>query len=82
VGRRAAISFLFGIPSGRHVVHPDALRVTASHVRLEPASPDEDVPYQVDGDVTGVLPVEIGVEPRPLMIRVPVRGRDHFSHDP
>jgi diacylglycerol kinase (ATP) len=82
MGRRAAISFLFGIPSGRHVVHPDALRVTASHVRLEPASPDEDVPYQVDGDVTGILPVEIGVDPRPLMIRVPVRGRNHFSHDP
>ena len=82
VGRRAAISFLFGIPSGRHVEHPDALRAAASQVRLEPALPVEEIPYQIDGDVTGMLPVEIAVDPRPLMVRVPVHRRNQPSHGP
>jgi diacylglycerol kinase family enzyme len=70
-GRRAAAAFLFGIPTGRHVQRNDVKRQSVTRVRIEPAHPDCGVPYQVDGDVVGVLPVEIEVEPRPLWVRVP-----------
>ncbi len=72
-GRRAAASFLFGIPSGRHVSRDDVSREIVQSVRLEPASEGEQVPYQIDGDVVGVLPVEIGIDPLSLMVRLPVR---------
>ena len=70
-GRGAAVSFLFGIPSGRHVRRDDVVREAAGRVRLEPISPDDRVPYQVDGDVAGTLPVEISVDPDPLRVRLP-----------
>jgi diacylglycerol kinase family enzyme len=72
-GRRAAISFLFGIPSGRHVTRDDVVRTVVDRVRLEPASPGPAVPYQIDGDIVGVLPVEIGIDPKPLWIRLPAQ---------
>ena len=71
-GRQAAVSFLFGIPSGRHVARDDVVREVVNRVRLEPASPGDTVPYQIDGDVVGTLPVEISMDPRPLSIRLPV----------
>ena len=70
-GRRAAMSFLFGIPSGRHVGREDVVREIVDRVRLEPASPEEAVPYQIDGDVIGMLPVEINIDPQALWIRLP-----------
>jgi diacylglycerol kinase family enzyme len=70
-GRRAAISFLFGIPSGRHIRRGDVVREIAGHVRLEPSSAGDLVPYQIDGDVAGTLPVEISVDPDSLQIRLP-----------
>lgn len=70
-GRRAAMSFLFGIPSGRHIERDDVVREVVDRVRLEPASPGDAVPYQIDGDVVGMLPVEIAVDPQPLWIRLP-----------
>ena len=70
-GRRAAASFLFGIPSGRHIARNDVVRAVVTRVRLEPASPGDVVPYQIDGDVVGVLPVEVTIDPRPLWIRLP-----------
>jgi diacylglycerol kinase family enzyme len=70
-GRRAAASFLLGIPSGRHVWRSDVLRTIVTTVRLEPAACGVAVPYQVDGDVVGVLPVEVGVDPRSLVVRIP-----------
>lgn len=70
-GRRATISFLFGIPSGRHVVRGDVVREIVDRVRLEPAAPDDVVPYQIDGDVVGALPVEISIDPQPLLVRLP-----------
>jgi len=72
-GRRAAMSFLFGIPSGRHVARDDVMREVVDRVRLEPASPDDAVPYQIDGDVVGMLPVEISIDPKSLWIRLPAR---------
>jgi diacylglycerol kinase family enzyme len=66
------MSFLFGIPSGRHVTREDVVREVADRVRLEPATPGDAVPYQIDGDVVGVLPVEVSIDPQSLLIRLPV----------
>ena len=73
-GRRAAAAFLFGIPSGRHVARHDVVREIVEKVRLEPALPEEIVPYQIDGDVVGTLPVEITIDPQPLLVRLPVKA--------
>lgn len=70
-GRRAAIGFLSGIPSGRHISRDDVLDEVVSRVRLEPHFEGEKVPYQIDGDVIGNLPVEITVDPQALWIRLP-----------
>jgi len=70
-GRRAAMSFLAGIPNGSHVRRSDVVREVARRVRLEPAEPGDTVPYQVDGDVSGVLPVEISIDPESLWVRLP-----------
>lgn len=70
-GRRAAVGFLSAIPSGRHVARRDVVREVASRVRLEPAVPGESIPFQIDGDVVGTLPVEISIDPRPLWVRLP-----------
>jgi diacylglycerol kinase family enzyme len=70
-GRRAAVSFLFGIPSGRHVKRKDVAREAVDRVRLEPAVCGDSIPYQIDGDVAGFLPVEISVDPLLLSVRLP-----------
>jgi diacylglycerol kinase family enzyme len=70
-GRRAAMSFLAGIPNGRHVRRGDVVREDARLVKLEPSEPGDSVPYQVDGDISGVLPVEISIDPESLWIRLP-----------
>lgn len=70
-GRRAAMSFLLGIPSGRHVERDDVTRRVVTEIALEPARPADVVPYQVDGDVEGVLPVKVQVDPEVLMVRLP-----------
>ena len=70
-GRRAAIAFISGIPSGRHVARDDVVREVVSRVRVRPSSPRDAIPYQIDGDVVGILPVEISIDPLPLRIRLP-----------
>jgi diacylglycerol kinase family enzyme len=69
--RRAVISFLCGIPSGRHVARNDVVREIVDRVRLEPAVSKDAVPYQIDGDVVGTLPVEITIHPEALLVRLP-----------
>ncbi len=73
-GRSAALSFLLGIPSGRHLERDDVSRRLVGHVRLEPVRESDEVPYQVDGDVEGVLPVEVRVDPAVLKVRLPASG--------
>jgi len=70
-GRRAAACFLFGIPRGRHLRRHDVTREVVDRVRIEPAAADARVPYQVDGDVVGVLPVEVVIDPQSLRVRLP-----------
>lgn len=71
--RPATIAFLFGIPTGRHVTREDVVREIVDAVRLEPAMANVAVPYQIDGDVVGTLPVEISIDPRPLLVRLPAK---------
>jgi len=70
-GRRAAAAFVFGIPYGRHVHRADVSRKTVNRVWIEPALPETAVPYQVDGDIVGVLPVGLEIDPQSLWIRLP-----------
>jgi diacylglycerol kinase family enzyme len=73
-GRGAAAGFLLGIPSGRHLRRGDVTRMIVDHVRLEPVDHGVSVPYQVDGDVAGTLPVEIRIDPQRLKVRLPASG--------
>jgi diacylglycerol kinase family enzyme len=70
-GRRAAVAFLSGIPWGRHTERGDVVGDIVSRIRLEPESPEDHVPYQIDGDVIGSLPVEITIDSHSLWIRLP-----------
>ncbi|MCU0233183.1 MAG: hypothetical protein MUE90_04030 [Thermoanaerobaculales bacterium] len=78
-GRRAALAFLAGIPGGSHLRRADVLRSVATQVRLEPGRADTPVPFQIDGDVIGHLPVELSVDPRPLRVRMPAGGAPQSS---
>jgi diacylglycerol kinase family enzyme len=53
------------------VARNDVVREIVDRVRLEPAVSKDAVPYQIDGDVVGTLPVEITVHPEPLLVRLP-----------
>lgn len=72
-GRGAAAAFLLGIPNGRHLRRADVTRLIVDRVRLESVDDDVPVPYQVDGDVVGTLPVEIQIDPQLLRIRMPAK---------
>lgn len=54
------LRYLAGIIAGRHRDLEDFSHVRARSVRIEA---DQPVPYQLDGDPGGMLPVDISVEP-------------------
>jgi diacylglycerol kinase family enzyme len=70
-GRLAAARFAIGIATGSHIRLPTVRRTAADRVRVEPTPASPEVPFQVDGDVAGLLPVEVSVDPEPLRVRVP-----------
>jgi len=71
VGRLAALPFFFSIPLGRHLRRRDVVRRSVERLRLEPAVAGERVPYQIDGDPGGTLPVDISVAPESVWVRLP-----------
>lgn len=71
VGRRSAVPFFFAIPSERHLRMKGVVRRSATRLRILPAEGSEDVPYQIDGDPAGTLPVEIRTDPETLKLRYP-----------
>jgi diacylglycerol kinase family enzyme len=71
VGRRAAVPFALGIPWQRHVRRRDVVRGRFDRIRLEPSVPGGRVPYQVDGDLVGQLPVEVRATEDELLVRLP-----------
>lgn len=70
-GRRAALPFALGITTGSHVRRSDVVQQQSSRILLEPAPGPHQVPYQVDGDLSGVLPVEVWIDPELLLVRLP-----------
>ncbi len=71
VGRLAAVPFFFSIPSQRHLKRRDVIRRRVDRVLLEPVPGHDSVPYQIDGDPVGTLPIEVWSEPAAVTIRVP-----------
>jgi diacylglycerol kinase family enzyme len=71
VGRPAAIPFALGIPFGRHVRRRDVVRRNGRRVVIEPMPAAADVPYQVDGDAVGALPVEAWIADQTVTVRLP-----------
>jgi len=70
-GRLAVVPFFFSIPSGRHLRMRGVERRLATEVRLEgPAG----VPYQLDGDPAGVLPVTARGTDERVWVHLPRRG--------
>lgn len=70
VGRGAAVPFFLGIPRGAHTRRPDVVRLSSQRLVLRGLD-DARVPYQVDGDPVGYLPVEAWIDPAPLLVRLP-----------
>jgi len=70
-GRRAAVPFALGLPFGRHLRRRDVRRFQVDSFRLEPADDSDIAAYQVDGDLIGPVPVEVGIHPEELHIRLP-----------
>jgi diacylglycerol kinase family enzyme len=70
-GRRAVIPFFFAIPSGRHLRMRGVERFTSREVSL---SGPEELPYQLDGDPAGHLPVTARATAERLWVLVPKDG--------
>jgi diacylglycerol kinase family enzyme len=67
-GRLAVVPFFFAIPSGRHL----RLRGVERHATAEVfLVGDESIPYQLDGDPAGHLPVAARATPERVWVRVP-----------
>jgi diacylglycerol kinase (ATP) len=71
LGRPAAAAFFLGIAGRAHLRLPGVVRQSTSRVSLEPAPGSNPVPFQVDGDLVGRLPVEAWVDPEELRVRLP-----------
>lgn len=67
-GRRAVVPFFFSIPSGRHLRMRGVQRCAAREVRFEGS---EDIPYQLDGDPAGFLPVTARASDERVWVLVP-----------
>jgi diacylglycerol kinase family enzyme len=62
------LAYLAGVVMGRHQSWDDCVTLRAQRVRIESDSP---VPYQLDGDPGGYLPLDIEVLPRRVTLLVP-----------
>ena len=69
--RRSALAFVGALARGKHLSRPGVERCDLDTVRLEGVSGSSPLPYQVDGDFKGHLPVEISIHPEPLVVRLP-----------
>jgi diacylglycerol kinase family enzyme len=67
-GRTAVIPFFFAIPSGAHLRLKGVERFASQEVAL---SGPEDIPYQLDGDPAGHLPVTVRSSAERLWVLVP-----------
>lgn len=67
-GRPAAVPFFFRIPGGSHI----RMRGVERHMTDEfSLTSDRPVPFQLDGDFAGWLPVRAGIAAESLQVRLP-----------
>jgi diacylglycerol kinase family enzyme len=64
----SGMRYLIGVLSGRHEAMRDCVTARATQITIEA---DEPVPYQLDGDPGGMLPLAIDVLPRRMTLVVP-----------
>ena len=69
------LRYLSGIVFGQHEAMQDFVHVQTRRLRIES---DAAVPYQLDGDPGGVLPVEIAVEPGRLTVLVSAEWAEQY----
>jgi len=72
LGRRSATAFAISLVLGRHLRRKDVERIAVNSLTIEAIPGDATVPYQVDGDPIMSLPVTLEVDPRPLLVRLPM----------
>jgi len=65
------LSFVIALAAGKHLARKDVVRVSASRVSIRAADTGKSARYQVDGDISGRLPVEASIHPESLLIRMP-----------
>jgi diacylglycerol kinase family enzyme len=70
VGRPAALAFALGMPFTRHIRRRDVWRATVERVELA-SSNGRRWRYQLDGDLADELPVNAGIDPERLLVRMP-----------
>lgn len=66
-GLLRGIGYFAGVVSGRHLSGKDCNTVQASRIRIES---DSAVPYQVDGDPGGHLPIDVEIVPQRIRVFV------------
>lgn len=71
-GRRQVVPFFFAIPRGRHLARAGVRRALCAEVKLEGG---EAVPYQLDGDPAGHLPVAARASGERVWVLPPVELR-------
>ncbi len=69
--RISALVFAAALARGTHLSRPGVECCGLDTVRLEGVNDSSPIPYQVDGDFKGHLPVEISIHPKPLIVRMP-----------
>lgn len=67
-GRRAAVPFFFGIPFGKHLQQKDVFRWGVGQVVI---TGEGRIPYQLDGDQAGFLPVKVTASQDFVLIMMP-----------
>ena len=69
--RGSALAFAGALARGKHLSRPGVEHCALDTVCLEGVNDSFPIPYQVDGDFKGHLPVEISIHPKPLAVRLP-----------
>ena len=75
----SGIRYVAGIKTGRHLGFRDVVRYSAPGFCI---SSDARVPYQLDGDYVGRLPLKIETLPGRIHLRIPMDSGGKGHHDP